>query len=415
MKTNTMANKSFILMVIGQIISLFGNGILRFALPLYLLNKTGSSAVFGIVSAVSFLPLVLLMPVGGIVADRANKRNIMVMLDFATGVLMLFFYFALNILSLVPLLIATLMVLYSITGLYQPVVQASVPMLLEEKVLARGNGIVSSIGALANLLSPIIGGFLFAHYSITPIVIVSIVCFFMSAITELFIKLPYKKNISNTTMPRMVKEDAKRSIDFIFKEKPTLKKLMLVTCLINALVSALIIIALPVLITERLNLSEEMYGLSQGVLAFGGLFGGVMTGIFGKKGGIQKLPVYCVLIALSLAPMAVAMFLKGTPAAAYGLILAGAFLTMCVATIVSVTIITYIQSQTEENMVGKVMAFVMTVSMLASPLGQAMYGVALEVFAGYESFVILAAVLVSVLVGFYARNIAHGAIKTHDV
>ena len=71
-------SKDFILVVVGQIISLFGNATIRFALPLYLLNLTGSSALYGTVTACAFIPAILLSPVGGIVADRINKRNIMV-------------------------------------------------------------------------------------------------------------------------------------------------------------------------------------------------------------------------------------------------------------------------------------------------------------------------------------------------
>ena len=81
--------RDFSLVVIGQIISLFGNSILRFALPLYLLNETGSASLFGIVTACSFIPMILLSPAGGIVADRVNKRNIMVILDYATSALIL--------------------------------------------------------------------------------------------------------------------------------------------------------------------------------------------------------------------------------------------------------------------------------------------------------------------------------------
>ena len=77
--------KDFTLVVIGQIISLFGNATLRFALPLYLLNLTGSSALYGTVIACAFIPAILLSPVGGIIADRLNKRNIMVALDFFTA------------------------------------------------------------------------------------------------------------------------------------------------------------------------------------------------------------------------------------------------------------------------------------------------------------------------------------------
>ena len=85
MKQQKLFSKDFTLIVIGQIISLFGNAILRFALPLYLLNKTGSPSLFAMVSACAFIPMIVLSPIGGIVADRVNKRNVMVILDFATG------------------------------------------------------------------------------------------------------------------------------------------------------------------------------------------------------------------------------------------------------------------------------------------------------------------------------------------
>ena len=68
--------RDFTLVVIGQIISLFGNAILRFALPLYLLRETGSSTLFGVVTACSFAPMVILSMVGGVLADRVNKRDI---------------------------------------------------------------------------------------------------------------------------------------------------------------------------------------------------------------------------------------------------------------------------------------------------------------------------------------------------
>ena len=54
--------KDFILVIIGQIISLFGNAVLRFALPLYLFDQTGSPTLLGLVSAGSFLPMVVLFP-----------------------------------------------------------------------------------------------------------------------------------------------------------------------------------------------------------------------------------------------------------------------------------------------------------------------------------------------------------------
>ena len=61
--------KDFILVIIGQIISLFGNAVLRFALPLYLFDQTGSPTLLGLVTAGSFLPKELQSPVGDLVAD----------------------------------------------------------------------------------------------------------------------------------------------------------------------------------------------------------------------------------------------------------------------------------------------------------------------------------------------------------
>ena len=123
-------SKDFTLVVIGQIISLFGNATIRFALPLYLLNLTGSSALFGTVTACAFLPAVLLSPVGGIVADRVNKRNIMVILDFVTAAVILLFLLLMGGNHLILLLTVTLMLLYGIAGAYQPAVQASISALV---------------------------------------------------------------------------------------------------------------------------------------------------------------------------------------------------------------------------------------------------------------------------------------------
>ena len=185
--------KDFILIVLGQIISLFGNAILRFALPLYLLDTTGSAALFGLVSALSFIPLILLTPVGGLIADRVNKRNIMVALDFTTAGLILIFSALMGRISIVILLVAFLMLLYGIQGIYQPAVQASIPLLMEGEKLMVGNAIINQVSALSGLLGPVIGGILYGFAGIVPILAVGGVCFFLSAVMEIFIRIPHKK------------------------------------------------------------------------------------------------------------------------------------------------------------------------------------------------------------------------------
>ena len=164
-----MRNRNFVMVVVGQIISLFGNAILRFALPLYLLSETGSAALFGIVSACAFIPMIVLAPVGGIFADRVNKRNIMVVLDFLTAALVLCVLLLLGKIDIVALIFGALFLLYGIQGAYQPAVQASIPTLLSNEHIVQGNAVINLVSSFSGLLGPVIGGTLFGFFGIRPI------------------------------------------------------------------------------------------------------------------------------------------------------------------------------------------------------------------------------------------------------
>ena len=85
----TIFTRNFTLLLLGQIFSLLGNGALRFALSMYVLEKTGSAAVFGTLLAVSMIPTILLMPFGGVLADRVSRQKVMVGLDLASGIAVL--------------------------------------------------------------------------------------------------------------------------------------------------------------------------------------------------------------------------------------------------------------------------------------------------------------------------------------
>ena len=170
-------SKDFILVVIGQIISLFGNAAIRFALPLYLLNLTGSSALYGTVTACAFLPAILLSPIGGVAADRVNKRNVMVILDFFTAAVILVFSLLRNGENIVLLLTVTLMLLYGIAGAYQPSVQASIPVLVHQDNYMAANSIINIISSFASLIGPVLGGILYSAYGLESILWVCMVCF----------------------------------------------------------------------------------------------------------------------------------------------------------------------------------------------------------------------------------------------
>ena len=402
-------SKDFTLVIIGQIISLFGNATIRFALPLYLLNLTGSSALYGTVTACAFIPAILLSPIGGIVADRINKRNIMVILDFFTATVILAFSLLMNEVNLILLLTITLMLLYGIAGAYQPSVQASIPALVNQDNFMAANSIINTISSFASLIGPVLGGILYSAYGLNPILWVCIICFIASAIMELFIQIPFQKQTSNDNILKIAKTDFIESIRFIRKEKPVIGKTLLVIYGINLFLSAMIIVALPYLITEVLTLeasqANKLYGFAEGALAAGGLIGGISAGIFANKLAIHKSGNLVIACAICVFPISAALILFSSGMINYIVITLCCFFIMVFSTIFTVQMMSFIQTETPQNLIGKVIAVILTVSMCAQPLGNALYGILFEICRGYEYIVVLFSAIISLIIAISTRNI----------
>lgn len=402
-------SRDFTLVVIGQIISLFGNAAIRFALPLYLLNLTGSSALYGTVTACAFIPAILLSPISGIIADRVNKRNIMVTLDFFTAVIILVFSLLMNEGYLIPLLTVTLMLLYGIAGAYQPSVQASVPALVSPEHFMAANSVINTISSFASLLGPVLGGMLYSTYGLEPVLWVCIVCFALSAIMEVFIKIPFIRQNADGSIWKIVRDDFEESIRFIRKEKPVVGKVLLVVCGINLFLSAMIIVGLPYMVTEVLSLeaaqANRLYGFAEGALAAGGLVGGIFAGIFANRLTIRHAGRLIIGCALCVFPMGAALMLCLSGILSYIVITVCCFIIMVFSTIFTVQMMSFIQAETPQNIIGKVIAVILTVSMCAQPLGSALYGVLFEVCKGFEFAVILFAGFVSLVIAVGTKNV----------
>lgn len=402
-------SKDFTFVVIGQIISLFGNAAIRFALPLYLLNLTGSSALYGTVTACAFIPAVLLSPIGGILADRINKRNIMVILDFFTATVILTFSLLINEVPLILLLTITLMLLYGIAGAYQPSVQASIPALVHQDRFITANSIINTISSFASLIGPVLGGVLYSIYGLEPVLWVCMICFILSAVMEIFIKIPFQKQVSDGGIWRTAKADFLESLRFIRKEKPVIGKVLLVICGINLFLSAMIIVALPYLITEVLNLettqANRLYGFAEGALAAGGLAGGIFAGIFANRLVIQKSGNLVIACAAWVFPIGVSLILFSSGMINYIIITICCFLIMVFSTTFTVQMMSFVQAETPQNLIGKVIAVILTVSMCAQPLGNTLYGVLFEFCKGFEFAVVLFAGVVSLMLAVCTRNV----------
>lgn len=330
MKPKKLFHRNFSLMIIGQIISLFGNAILRFALSMYVLDLTGSAAAFGTILAVSMIPTVLLSPVGGIIADRINRRNIMVALDFTTAGLIAVFTLLFTV-SDSLWIIGLLMVLLSvIQSFYQPSVQASIPALTADENLMKANSVVIQVNALANLVGPVLGGFLYGFFGLMPILIASGLCFFTSAVMEIFLHIPFIRQQKN---------------------------------------------------------------------------GGLLAGVFAKKVPFNRSYRFLLTAVLLVLPAAASVVSNAHPMVSYGVLLASVLGCMAGATLFNISAQTFIQQQTPDHLIGKVMSFVSVIAVCTLPIGQAMYGFLFEAFKERIFLVVLFAAVMGLVIALAVRHI----------
>ena len=386
--------RDFTMVVIGQIISLFGNAILRFALPLYLLRETDSSSLFGVVTACAFIPMVIFSLFGGIIADRKNKRNIMVALDFTTATVILIFSFALGKVLLIPLMIAVLMILYGISGIYQPAVQASIPLITEKQFLMQGNAVINMVSTLAGLLGPIIGGVLFGAFGIMPILFISISCFAFSAVMEVFIHIPFEKNT-----------DGSDSFKFIKYEKPIFLSILEILAVFNLILTAMMLVGIPVIVVQILGMSDTALGITQGAMGLGGLAGGIITGAAAEKIRPKNGYIFLIICSLAAFVMGISVFEAVPKNIGYFIITAISFSAMCASTMFSVSMMTAAQQQTPPNLLGKIMAVIIAVSSCSQPVGQALYGVLFDVFADKPYLIMIGAATLAMAVSLYSKKV----------
>ena len=401
-------SKDFYMVVIGQIISLFGNAVMRFALPIHLLNVTGSAAVLGVVSGCAFIPLAVMSPIGGIIADRVNKRNVMVFLDFFTSGLTVLFLLLYGKVSITGMVLVTLFLLYGISGAYQPSVQASIPVLVEPEHIMPANAVINMVSSLSGLLGPALGGTAYSLWGLYPVLSIAAGCFSLSAVMEIFIKIPYERKQSTESILRQTKDDLCESIAYIGQKKPELAKLTLCCAGVNLVMSALMIIGLPVIVMNILDFSKSeasrLYGYMEAILAIGGLVGGIGAGVFGRKLKVNGSWKLLLASGMLLIPMGFVLMIECPAYLAYGVLAAAGLVIMSLSAIYTIQIMSYIQMIVPHHMVGKVIAWIIAVSTCAQPVGQVLYGVLFDEMAKNVYIIFGAATICSVLIALGSRK-----------
>lgn len=401
--------RDFTIMILGQIISLFGNAILRFSLSLYVLEVTGSAAVFGTILAVSMIPTVLLSPFGGVLADRLPKQKIMTILDFVTAGLIVFYDAVYGSAGNLAAVTIFMILLTLIQAFYQPSVQASIPLLASQEQLMAANGIVMQVQALAGLLGPILAGMLYGIGGVKPILAASAVCFFLSAVMELFLRIPHEKRETDGSPVRMALLDLKGAVTYLIRENTCLFKLLIVVAGINLFLSALFIIGLPYLVKIYLGMSAQAYGFAEATMGLGSILGGLVSGLAGKKIPFKHSYYFLLGTPLLLIPVILILLFQAPGKMIYAVLLFSVMIGMGFAALFTIAAQTFIQKSTPVHMLGKVGAFVSTICVCALPIGQAMYGGLFELFSGSPWVVVLVGTVISMMLAYAAKRTLRNA------
>ncbi len=238
MANSALRSRNFVLLVLGQVTSLLGNLSLRFALSMYILEATGSATLFSGLLTLSMAPTILLSPFGGMLADRADRRKVMVALDALSGLLVLLAGLALPLGNGIPAIAALLFALSVLAAFESPTVQACVPQMLAGEALLRGNAIVSQVQAVASLVTPFLGGLFYAAFGLRPVFAAAVLCFLLTALLECFLRLaPPEAAEGPRGLRAIVREDLQASFRFLVREEQDILRLLLLAALASLFVT----------------------------------------------------------------------------------------------------------------------------------------------------------------------------------
>ncbi|GKX30914.1 permease [Vallitalea longa] len=394
-------NKNFILLWLGQLVSILGSNFHSLAVMWYVLEITGSAAKAGITMVFTVVPQILLSPLTGPIADRFNRKVIIVVSDLINGILV----------GIIAILCYTnnlqLWTLYLISAFmsassafFSPALLASIPTIVKKENLVKANSLSQIVRYSSSILGPALGGILVVLIGIPGLFLLNSISFLLSSFSESFIKITYvaKSKIQKMTLLK----DFQEGISYSVKNKDLLQIIIVGGIIINFLYAPLSLI-IAVVAKDNLNSGSEGYGILLGALSVGGLLMSfIIPKISKKTGNFKLLFIGLTLEGLLLLPFA---FINSLSTGIMSLLILG-----CSFGIVNVTLGTVIQTIVPNDVLGRVSSVMNILCTLTVPLGYYLGGIALENFKTSEICIVIG--IITAISGFSTiRIIKHETLE----
>ncbi|MEE9376861.1 MAG: MFS transporter [Candidatus Lokiarchaeia archaeon] len=363
--------KSYLFFWSGQLFSLLGSMVVFFVIIFWIADVYGDPMISAFASFLYILMMTICMPFAGVIADRVNRRLLIVVVDslqaFATFGLILIFQFGVANIWIVYIFI-------SLRSIFQafhvPTVNAIIPTMVPKEKLSRINGINFLFSGVVQLFAPFIGATLLIFLSMHLILWADIITFFIALIPLLLITIPSVKQVN------LIEEKVEKS-SFLKEFRLGLKTLKLIPGVIIMIVLWMFLnfIIRPVDSLMALFILD-FHGGGVGHLAFaqmvftGGMIAGaLLTSI--KKNWNNKIRV--IFISLVLALIGYFIFAIAPSGSFYILGLGGAILGFNLP-IINSLYQTFIQTAVPADKLGRVTSIDHTLSSAISPIGSLLSG-----------------------------------------
>jgi len=278
----------FIIVWIGQIISILASGMSGFGLSIWMFQKTHSATAMGLMQVSFILPFLLLSPIAGVMVDRYNRKLMMMVSDFAavTATFAILILQASGHLQFWHLYVAN--VLYGLGNTFQwPAYSAAISTMVPKEQYSRANGLMSLLEAGPGVLAPILAGVVLATskvFGLTIILTIDVVTFFIALGALLMVHVPQpEKTVEGQKEKGSLWKEAAYGFTYIFK-RPSLLGLQMIFFFGNLFSGIGFTVFAPMILLRTGN-NSVIFGTVNSAAAIGGVAGGL---IMSAWGGFKK-------------------------------------------------------------------------------------------------------------------------------
>ncbi len=288
--------RTFYTLILTQVFSLIGSRISGLAISIYIFNQTGNATPLTLVSFFFILPQVLASGFAGALADRWDRRYVMMLSDAgqAGGTVLLLLSFLSGDFQLWHLYGITL--LQSIAGVFQgPAFQASVTLLVPDDKRDSANAIQQITGPVAGIIAPAIAGVVYALVGVIGAIFIDLATFLVAVMVVFLSPIPRpEQSAEGRTMRGSIWKESFDGFRYLWSRQ-TLFWIMVYSALINFLVAGVIALETPYLLARTED--EAVLGVLLAVLNLGGLAGGIVMSVWGGT----RPRIHTIMLAIIIA------------------------------------------------------------------------------------------------------------------